>query len=95
LLSNALTAKLAEVKPDDAEGRTYAEVIADNLVQLACSQGRSAVTAASEIADRIEGKVAQQLNLANITDDVSSRSDADPQYFLDHGCWPEDAPTRQ
>jgi hypothetical protein len=28
LLSNALTAKLAEVKPDDPEGRTFAQVIA-------------------------------------------------------------------
>jgi hypothetical protein len=32
LLSQALGIRLAETKPDDPEGRTYAEVMAANLV---------------------------------------------------------------
>jgi hypothetical protein len=36
---------LAEAKADDPEGRTYAEVIAANLIAIACSQGSGAVTA--------------------------------------------------
>jgi Family of unknown function (DUF5681) len=95
LLSNALTAKLAEVKPDDAEGRTYAQVIAANLVELAAGKSRSAVVAAAQILDRIEGKPTQQLHVADITSDLASRSDEELQYYLDHGCWPEDAPNRQ
>jgi hypothetical protein len=56
LLSEALRNRLAEVKPDDPAGRTYAEAIAENLVRIACSGGPSAVHAANEIADRIEGR---------------------------------------
>jgi hypothetical protein len=95
LLSNALTAKLAEVKPDDAQGRTFAEVIAANLVELAAGKGRSAVVASAEILDRIEGKPTQQLHVADVTGDLGNRSDEDLQYYLDHGHWPEDVRTQQ
>ena len=81
--------RLAEPKPNDPEGRTYAEVVAANLIEIACAQGRSAVTAAAEIADRLEGRPMQRLDVNDITADLSTRSDAELQYHLDHGCWPE------
>jgi hypothetical protein len=90
LLSSALGAKLAEVKPDDREGRTYAEVIAANLVDIACSEGHSAVTAAAEIANRLEGRATQRLDVNNIAADLAERSDEELQHYLQFGCWPGD-----
>ncbi|MBZ5721181.1 MAG: DUF5681 domain-containing protein [Acidobacteriia bacterium] len=90
VLSLALGAKLAEIKPDDPEGRSYAEVVAANLVEIACSQSRSAVSAAAEIADRLEGRPMQRLDVNDITADLAQRSDYELRYFMEHGCWPED-----
>ena len=90
LLSAALGNKLAAVKPDDPEGRTYAEIIAANLIAIASSQGRSAVAAAAEIADRLEGKAKVRLDLNDISNDLRNRPTEDLQYYLEHKCWPED-----
>jgi uncharacterized protein DUF5681 len=90
LLSSALGAKLAEVKPDDREGRTYAEVVAANLIAIACSQDHSAVTAATEIANRLEGRSTQRVELNDITADLANRSDDELRFHLAHNCWPED-----
>jgi len=64
LLSEALRSRLAEVKPDDPLGRTFAEIVAANLVEIASSEGPGAVHAAAEIADRIEGRARQQIEVA-------------------------------
>ena len=88
---SSVLAKLAEVKPDDREGRTYAEVIAANLVDIACSEGHGAVTAAAEIANRLEGRATQRLDVNNITADLANRSDEELRYHLLHDHWPEDA----
>jgi hypothetical protein len=90
LLSSALGAKLAEVKRDDRGGRTYAEVIAANLIAIACSEGHSAVTAATEIANRLEGRATQRLDVNDITADLAQRSDEELRYYLAHDCWPND-----
>jgi Family of unknown function (DUF5681) len=92
LLSSALGAKLAEIKPDDREGRTCAEVVATNLIAIACSQGHSAVTAA-EIANRLEGRPSQRVGVSDITADLAQRSDEELRYYLLHHyllhqCWP-------
>ncbi len=92
LLSEALRSRLSEPVPDDPEGRTYAEVVAANLIDIACSAGAGAVSAANEIANRIEGKPPQRLDVNDITADLATRSDEELQYHLDHGCWPEDTP---
>jgi hypothetical protein len=55
-LSEACRAKLGALVPDDAEGRTYAEAIAEKLVQLAL---RGDIRAAQELADRGEGRPSQ------------------------------------
>jgi hypothetical protein len=52
-LSEACRAKLGALVPDDAEGRTYAEAIAEKLVQLAL---KGDIRAAQELADRWEGR---------------------------------------
>jgi len=90
LLSEALRTRLAEVKPDDSEGRTYAEVVAANLIEIACSEGPGAVHAASEIADRLEGRSRQQVEFADITAELRNKSDEELRFHLDHDRWPTD-----
>jgi hypothetical protein len=90
LLSEALRTRLAELKPGDPAGRTFAEVMAENLIEIACSRGPGAVTAANEICDRSEGKPTQQIELNDITSQLREKSNEELQYHLDHGRWPDD-----
>jgi hypothetical protein len=90
LLSEALRTRLAEVKPDDPQRRTFAEVIAANLIEIACSRSAGAVTAVNEIADRIEGRPTQRLDVNDISADLAARSDEELQYHLEHDRWPEE-----
>ena len=90
LLSEALRNRLAQIVDDDPTGRTFAEAIADNLVRIACSQGPNAVHAANEIADRIEGRAPQSIQISDLAADLQSRSDAELQFFLDYSRWPDD-----
>ena len=53
LLTSAYVAVLAEPYPGDRQGRTYAEVIAQ---RIAIAAARGDLGAASELADRTEGK---------------------------------------
>jgi hypothetical protein len=81
---------LAEVKPGDPAGRTYAEVVAENLIEIACMDGPGAVHAASEIADRLEGRSRQSIEFADITADLRNRSDEELKFHLEHDRWPSD-----
>ena len=90
ILSEALRTQLAEVKPGDPAGRTYAEVVAANLIQIACSEGPGAVHAANEIADRIEGRPRQSIEVADITAEIRNKPDEELQFFLDNSRWPSD-----
>lgn len=90
LLSEALRTRLAEVKPDDPAGRTYAEAIAENMIRIACSTGASAVHAANEIADRIEGRAPQSIQISDFAADLQSRSDGELQFYLANNRWPSD-----
>ena len=90
MVSDVLRAKLAEIAPGDPEGRTYAEILAANLVTLACSQGRSSVAAAAEVADRCEGRARQSIEIADVAADLRSRSDDELRFYLANGRWPED-----
>ena len=76
-MSEALRTRLAEVKPDDPAGRTFAEVVAGNLIEIACSEGPWAVHAATEIGDRLEGRAAVVLT--------------NPQSWNRYGCCGRDA----
>lgn len=48
--------------PGDAKGRTYAQAIADKLATLALAGD---IRAASELADRAEGKARQTMQIEN------------------------------
>ena len=90
ILSEALRNRLAEVKPDDPAGRTYAEVVAANLIELACGHGPGAVHAANEIADRIEGRAPQHIAISDFTLELNSKSDSELEFHLAHNRWPTD-----
>ena len=90
LLSEALRIRLAQVKPGDPAGRTYAEIIAENLVEIACSEGPSAVNAATELSNRVEGRARQQVEIADITAELRNKSDEELRFHLEHGRWPTD-----
>ena len=90
LLSDALRTRLAEVKPDDPLGKTFAEIVAENLVEIASSEGPGAVHAAAEIADRIEGRSRQSIEVADITAELRNKSDEELQFYLDNNRWPSD-----
>ena len=90
LLSEALRAQRGQFKPDDPNGRSSAEAIAGNLMAIARSQDHSAVTAA-EIANRLEGRSMQRLEITDITADLANRGHYELRYHLLPDAWPEDA----
>jgi hypothetical protein len=90
LLSEALRNRLAQTVDHDSTGRTFAEAIADNLVRIACSPGPSAVHAANEIADRIEGRSPQSIQISDLAADLQSRSDEELEFYLANNRWPSD-----
>lgn len=63
-LSDAYRNKLEEAVPNDPEGRTWAELIAEAQVRDAV---RGNVQAAREIADRTEGKARQAIEFEDTT----------------------------
>lgn len=74
LLSEAIRGRLAAVKEDDPEKRTWAEIIAMNLVELAASKSPSAIAAANEVCDRAEGRPSQHLQISDFAADLRNRS---------------------
>ena len=65
-LSEALRIELAKVLPNDTHERTFAELIAQQLVKAAATGN---ILAAKEIADRTEGKPKQAVDMTmNVTD---------------------------
>jgi len=69
LITDALRARLAEIDPNDAAGRTHAEVIADRMIARAKLKDRGQQDAA-EIADRTEGKPRQTLGVEANVDSI-------------------------
>ena len=82
--------RLAEVKPDDPEKRSWAEIIAINLIELAASKSPSAVAAANEIGDRAEGRPPQHIQVSDFAADLQTRSDQELEFYLAHNRWPND-----
>jgi hypothetical protein len=60
-MTDAYLAALLKKIPGDAQGRTYADAIAAAMVKAALA---GKVNAASELADRVEGKPAQELEVS-------------------------------
>ena len=88
LLSEAFRARLAEVVPGDRRGRTYAELIAENVVEIALGEGSAAIAAANEIANRIEGRATQSIQVSDFAADPRSRSDEELEFHLEYGRFP-------
>jgi hypothetical protein len=63
-------------------------MLAENLVSLACTQGRSAVAAAAQVVDRIEGRALQSIEIADVAADIRARSDEELRFYLANGRWP-------
>jgi hypothetical protein len=53
-------------------------------------KGSAAIHAAAEIADRLEGRSRQQIEVADSRADLRSWSDAELQFYLDNNRWPSD-----
>ena len=64
MLSDAYRNKLEEPVPNDPEGRTWAELIAEAQIRYAV---RGNVQAAREIADRTEGRARQAIEFEDKT----------------------------
>ena len=47
------------------------------------------MTALAYIFDRLEGRPRQEVDVRSISEDVSSRSDQELQFYLDNGRWPD------
>jgi hypothetical protein len=62
-----------KINPGDPSGRTFAEVVAANLIEIACTEGPGAVHAASEIADRLDRRSRQQVEFADITAELRNK----------------------
>jgi hypothetical protein len=90
LLSEALRVRLAESVPGDLGGRTYAEVVADNLISIACSQGPGAVAAMAELSNRAEGKARQEIAISDITRQLREKSDAELLFHMENSRWPDE-----
>lgn len=61
-LTHAYRDVLETACPDDPKHRTYAELIAQKMVQLAI---KGDISAAIEISDRVEGKARQSVSVMN------------------------------
>lgn len=68
------------MKPNDPEGRTWAEIIASNLLEIARSKSPGAVAAANEITDRIEGRSPQHIAISDFDAELHNRSD--PEFAV-------------
>ena len=90
LLTDALRIRLGDIKPDDPEQRTWAEVMASNLIEIACSKSPGAVAAANEICDRLEGRSPQSIQISDLDADLRSRSDEELMFHLANNRWPTD-----
>jgi hypothetical protein len=82
---------LGQIKEDDPEQRSWAEIIATNLIEIAASKSPSAIAAANEVSDRAEGRPAQHVQISDFASDLQSRSDEELRFHLSNGRWPTDA----
>jgi hypothetical protein len=67
----------------------YAEIIAANQVEIACSRGPGAVTAMGEIADRCEGRPRQEIAVED-TRELRSKSDEELTFHVENSRWRTD-----
>jgi len=77
----------ARTVPGDSQGRTYAQAAAERQFRAALKGSTSAIR---EIADRLEGKPQQRIEVTNVEDFLAGRSTDEKEFFAVHGYWPDD-----
>lgn len=85
-LSRALRQKLAEIDPGDPKARSHAEKIADALIKRAEAGD---VRAIAEIADRVEGKPKQNIEVTAVQQRFEQMSRAELEYYAVTGELPD------
>jgi hypothetical protein len=90
-VSEALARLADQLFPGDKRGRTYAEVAADRQFCLAASTKKGSTSAFSEIADRIEGKPRQSIDMTHRDDFLAGKTTEEKLFFAVHGYWPEES----
>lgn len=80
----ALRAKVAEIGKD---GRTVEEKLVAVLVDEAL-RGKHRLAAVEVIFDRLEGRARQQIEVADITQEIRAKSSAELRFSLEHYRWP-------
>lgn len=88
LLSQAVRQRLSELVPDDPDGRTYAQKIADALVSRAAKGDAESFRA---VGDRAEGKPAQAVSITSATmfSDFDGWTRGELRRFAESGVIPE------
>lgn len=86
-ITEAYRAVLGQIDPEDPEGRTYAERLAEKQVKLAI-QGNT--QAAREVTDRVEGRAKQQIKLdATIDENLKGKTDFELEFMAVTGYFPD------
>jgi hypothetical protein len=99
LITQVLKEKLSRMQGSGENRKTFAEALADRLV--ACGlhpkpeEDKTVIAAITEIINYTEGKPKQQIDVNDITESVAARSDADLEFYIRHGHWPEEKVTTQ
>jgi hypothetical protein len=73
--------------PGDQQGRAYAQAAAERQFRAALKGSTSVIR---EIADRLEGKPQQRIEMAHVEDFLAGRSTEEKEFFAVHGYWPDD-----
>jgi hypothetical protein len=74
--------------PGDQQGCTYAQAAAERQFEAAL---KGSTAAAREIADRIEGKPQQRIEMTHQDDFLAGRTNEELEFFAVHGYWPDHA----
>jgi Family of unknown function (DUF5681) len=85
-LLNALKAKVQETAHD---GRSIEQMLVDVLVEEAL-HGKNRLPALEEIFNRLEGRAHQTVAVSDLTQEMSTKSDAELEFYLLHNRWPSD-----
>jgi len=83
LLSPQIRRQLHEVCPADPEGRTWPEVLAERMLQLACQGNPAAI---KELLDRIDGKVTENVQLDTQLKAIQNMTDQELGAFIAATC---------
>jgi hypothetical protein len=81
---------MSEVGPN---GRSIEEQLVDVLVQEAL-RGKQRMAAVEAIFDRLEGRARQQIDVADVTQELRQKSDDELRFYLTHFHWPEESQER-